>query len=684
MVEKFSFRFGQLTISKFLHFAVFPMLTGFMLDLPWTTQALVSFAFACASLFVGDFVEALLTLWQAVAVSGVVFLIIDIVLGPGVNPLLAALSILVSWIFIILMKFSRGSPVDEKRRHITTSDFIGVLLLCFTTIKAPHGKLEAFGFLAVEDNERWLTSIIKVLRGDELSLNSSFDSYSVQYFTKFFLNGFLFLSRLSFEFPQSSLLSIEVLSNAWSFALITFILLTLRVASKTLKVVAHNENSLFLLLAVGIQSVLFFRASHDFGHFPQYLLNVTVLAFVTSIIDWNFLCSRVSKIFNGLILVSISFSIVGSYNPWLPISISCLFITANLFLKDTFFRRLLRSRKLPAVLIVSLLIGIFVFSRLSNKYSGLDDGGGVWSIPMEGVWFVWLVFLMCFAKYIRMKFAKSTVSRVQQFVDDEVFSKKYTLVAIATAVIWFADFPRNQEISLALVLLLGVTTNRFALEHLFQNIKTLADRIEFDGVLILGFVSFSFAFLIYSLSRFVGPIYEPMYAANKSMLTVFGQFSWLPLILIISRNQQIKRSALRARELVTAFLFAVVIGIFPYFKYNEIKHEWWLNPVVTAVGQHPDAIVVCVNSDWRLPSYDVYTCNRYLQTLTSIGEPASAFRYLAWYRPGNYEIISDWFEGPFKSFKNMKVIVLSRGYLTEETRQIFKHVKSNNIEFRNS
>ena len=93
-----------------------------------------------------------------------------------------------------------------------------------------------------------------------------------------------------------------------------------------------------------------------------------------------------------------------------------------------------------------------------------------------------------------------------------------------------------------------------------------------------------------------------------------------------------------------------------------------------------------MNQEWISPNFEVYNCNRYLQTLTSFEYPASGFRYLAWYQPDEFEKISDWFGGskvrarPFTA--ETRVIVLCQGELSPETKQIFKDVASEMIEYR--
>ena len=53
-------------LIKFLHYFVYPFLTGFLLDLSWPNQLVISASFAFVVFLVGNFPDALLLLWQAI------------------------------------------------------------------------------------------------------------------------------------------------------------------------------------------------------------------------------------------------------------------------------------------------------------------------------------------------------------------------------------------------------------------------------------------------------------------------------------------------------------------------------------------------------------------------------------------------------------------------------------------
>lgn len=675
------------SLSKIIHVLIYPFLTGFLLDLPWINRTIVVIAFVLATLLVGDFVEALVALWQATAVAGVFLLIIDYFSTTGVNPTYAALSIPFVWFAVLILRRLQFG-IKKFDHKLTASEVVGLSLILFCSTSVPRGRIENFGFLAAEDNERWLTSVIAVIRGGALTFGAGFDSYSVQYFTKFVLNGFLYLSGRNISaVSEGSLLSINVLANAWIFALVTALLLSIRITVRLLAYLQPVSRNRFPLFVVGLLTILFFRASHDAGHYPQYLLNIVILVFMVSIIDLHPGDNISIKVKNGIVLFAISSSVVGSYNPWLPISFVCLFLTANSFVRGTILRRIFRSSKLPLLLLVCFAIGLFAFKNLAKKYGGLDDGGGVWAIPLEAVWIVAIIVSIGVLEMIYKR-----VATQESFYGDgdrsgKWFQKFFTMSSFAILVIlYFFGIERNQFITVASVLLVGLVFHRQSSNDLRRSFRVLYNNIEFDAIMLLGLGSFLYALLIYAMSRFVGPLYEPMYAANKSMLAVFGQFAWLPYVLISVKNQKFEVRFIQLKTAIIALTFIVVLGVSPYVQYRSVQTEWWQQPALKSIADYPDAIVVCVNHDWRLPNFEVYNCNRYLQTLTSFEYPASGFRYLAWYQRDEYEKISDWFggsKGRARSFTTeTRVIVLSHGELNSESKQIFDGVATEMIEYR--
>ena len=246
-------------------------------------------------------------------------------------------------------------------------------------------------------------------------------------------------------------------------------------------------------------------------------------------------------------------------------------------------------------------------------------------------------------------------------------------------------FSFNQIVTLSFVCAIALIFGKHGVSLLHTNFRSFVRNIEFDGLFLLALTSFFYALIIFLMSRFVGPVFEPRYAANKSMFMVFGQFSWMILILVCIDRFHSRKILSVLRTFIVCVCLFVISGIGPFLRYDTIQNEWWHKPVLRAVSENPDAVIVCVSPDWRSVDYDVYTCNRFLQSMTRYAYPASGFRYLAWYQPDEFEKISGWFDGikgreqDFTS--DTQVIVISRAEPTLETKTIFDSVSSKMIKF---
>lgn len=664
-------------------------LTGFLFDLPWISQSIISFVLVAASFIVGDFIDALVALWQATAVASLIFLMANYILKGEVSALYSALLILPMWLVLLLVHRDKSESVVVENSIKISAEIVGCFTLLMLYWIVPKGRLENFGLLKGEDNERWLISIVNVLRGGGLRLVSSFDSYEIQYFTKFFLNGVTYLDPHRFSLgDKSSVLSLNVLSNAYVLLLISCVFLTIKICLQIFNYLGIKSSSFLFIIVIAVQSSLFFRASQFVGHFPQFLLNCVVLIFVISIIQLASTKQKLIKLILILICTALAWAMVGSYNPWIPISLVSLLLVFNASWENSPIRRLLKSKMLPVLLIVQIVAGIFAFRVLSGRYSGLDDSGGVWTVPLEAVWLVSLLILVSFAQsVIRIKWKARPkapqIFKINTLLDNLVWL--FSMVVIVGLV--FFDFSFNQSTTVCFVLLLGSLFNRSSYNRIQRNVSALFRSQILDGVVLLALASLGYALVIYAMSRFTGPLYEPRYAANKSMLAVFGQFAWLPLILFVVDFEE-NLGLVRKIKLAGIFgSFLVVIGLTPFLKYTEVGEAWWYQSAIEAITDKPDAIVVCVDPDWRTINYEIYTCNRFMQTLTKIEYPSSGARYLAWHQPEEYDKITLYFNktGPKRQVPyrdDMQVVVLAQSKPTVETMKMFAGVPTAMLDLR--
>ena len=664
-----------------------PLLFGFLFDLPWFSQVGISVSLVLATYFAGDFVDALLALWQAFAVGGVVFLIIGLFSDANVNALAAAVSVPLLWLAILGFRYVSRDQDSESRRSTNSSKIVGLGILIFVIVTAPDGMTEAFAFLSAEDNSGWLTSIISVIYERPLSLSASFDSFSVQYFTKFFLNNLLYTSRFGRSIiVDSGVFSLVVLANAWIFALISTAFFVLQIVDKIGQFIGNKPNPLFLMIIAGVNTVLFFRASQDVGHFSQFLLTAVILMFLLTSMGDDCNQRRLQKLVVLVLCLAISLSIVGSYNPWLPISMIGCVLSFNNFFDGKLLRGVFFSKRVVQ-LALATLVPVFVLVRLLwARYSGLDEQGGVHEVPMEAVWLVGMFILVIGVDIFRRRFLDS---KGKPFQESTPFFDSGYLIVTSCCVLLAAillNFEPNQLSTLTFVLFAGIVFNRKSLNGIISFSRKLTSDPRFDGLLMLGFFSFIYGVAIFGLSRFIGPVYEPMYASKKSMLAVFGQFGWFPLIVIGMQGKFRFRFQSYLKQLFVGIGALFLFGLSPFVGKWELQFEWWLRPSLIAIGENPDAVIVCASPEWRTVDYEVYTCNRFLQTLSNYEYPASGFRYLAWYQPEEFMKISNWFDGAkgrARDFDdNSKVIVLSKSDLDAESKSIFESVPAENLEFR--
>lgn len=688
MVNFLGFKVTIHNFSRLLQAIVYPSLIGFLMNLSWLNQALITLAFFSATLMVGDFIDALISLWQSLSISGFFLLIVSLFLDKGVKQFVAALVVLFIWFAILIFRRCNPNVREELKPNDIFVELTGLVILIISLFEFPRGLQQIFGFLSAEDNAAWVKVVSDIAAVDRLSLQSGFDAQSIQYFVKMFLSFFNQLgtngASLSGDIGVGAL---GVVSNAWVFVFVSSVFFVLRISSYFLNHVKSSLNSFLIISAVGLQSVLYFKASQHVGHFSQYLTNCVILIFMQQIIDFKLENRLIFRLFLGVSCLTISVSVVGSYNPWLPVSIFCFALIFNSLPGVPITRIIFNNRFIFYMFFFVLVISPIIWRAGTSRAEGLDDGGGVHQIPLEGVILFLGITILILSRIFRDRL-KNYFENLAESQNQDYYWTRSTLylclAALVAGVLLKIDL--NQFITLCFICNVALLFNRNWARSIQENFNFLVRNNELDAVFLLGLVSFAYALVVYFMSRYIGPVFEPRYAANKSMFMVFGQFSWL-LLILVGVNQSLSRKYDSiVRTILVIACFFVTSGITPYFYQDTIQAKWWQQPVIKALDDDPNAIIVCINPDWRSVDYEVYTCNRFLQTLTKAEYPASGFRYLAWYQPDEFAKISDWFAGKSKRALDFtpdtRVIVISQAELSPETRTIFRNVESDMIEYR--
>ena len=662
------------------------VMAAFLLDFPFQGQALISLAIAGAVFMVGDFVDALLCLWQAIAVAGFIFVLIDYASDIELNEAICAFSIPIVWFFVLLFKSKCNAGVSTNEPKSIRSEIVGAASMALLFFVIPRGQLQTLSFLGKgEDSALYMWASSNLLRGQELHLATGFSASSYLYFYSFLNNGFLYLSKLSVDTETNSLLiALNVLSNEWVFVLMSSILFGIRIVSVIRQRVSAGSSSFGLYILIAISSFLFFRASQDVGHFTQYLLNCATLVFLLTLIT----ASRESQLWRklglGLLTLVTTIALVGSYAPWFPMSMIGIALTINAFFRRSLLRLVLNSKSWFGLVFVFVLGWAFMLRKLYSS-SNLEMGGGVAVIPLEAVWLVFVSALILIGLLIIRRVRKSVVSSDSSLLKVD---KIETLIVFATvAVLSVAILNRtsfNQLTTLGFVILVGLLFRPISHSNLIHNFDAITVHEEFDGVIILAFTTFLYTLSIYLLSRFIGPIYEPMYAANKSMFAFFGQFSWLFIVLIFGGSNSQMRIVQLIRRVTVAVALFLVLGLSNFIRYDETQRQWWHEPFLAAIKENPDALIACVNPILTT-DYEAYKCNHFISVLTS-NNNSVLFERLSLGDPLGTSI-TDWFSGPApisgsKFDDATKVIVLSTDELGADALSMFAGVSKNMIEFR--
>ncbi len=186
MSKKLIDKFYTDNLARPLHTVVFPVLMGFSMNLPWLKQSTVAFAFVLATLLVNDFVDALIALWQAFAISSFVLLVISYLNGANFEASLGVLLIPVVWLTVLILRRRYPSLDSESNSHDSSAQIVALIILIVFISEVPRNLQESFGFLSAEDNAGWLQVTKDIVSNGKLSLISGFDYASVQYFVKFF------------------------------------------------------------------------------------------------------------------------------------------------------------------------------------------------------------------------------------------------------------------------------------------------------------------------------------------------------------------------------------------------------------------------------------------------------------------------------------------------------------------
>ena len=670
---------------KVMNFVCLPIALSLAFDVSNITRVCLAIVFATGGYRCGSVLFFILRFWQALCLSSLIGLFLWKMNAQLVTPVLAFGLLLICIALLIWNKGFACSQFSKRSDKSNVRDLVGLLSVLLIAFQAPRGKAANLRYLIAEDNEAWFRTPLSVLRTNNLDLQLIFDTTSIQYFTKFTLNSFLFIFKPILGSGLSdAAISINVVSNAWIFLALSAVLLTLIIINDFFVTLSPKSPPLLVFVGVSVIAFAFFRASLLSGHYTQLLLNVVVYSFIISIVEF----SRIENIRWRRILMIVALStgaaMVGSYNPWIGVSAGGLFLVFDLVFKPTLVTRVFSNKRswLLALLVFPALW--FAYNSLSSRYGQLDDGGGVWILNNEPIWiFVFLGSSILISLFF--DFAISRPSSNDVATQKLSIANRWHYLSLIAFLFSFILIPREfddyQWLSLLLLFPMFVSAT-FSGEMKRLN-KLLFVETSYISVLYLGVGSFFFSSYVWLASRFVGPVFEPMYAAHKSLLAFAGQFFWLPLAFLVLIEVPGTRLFKAIKDGFVIVLVTLALGIFPFLKdSSDIASEytaayggvWWMEPTLAAHDRDNQVLVLCVNGDASVDEFSVYNCNRFSSTLSLDGEIAGSFRAISLNNPDMYLQIPDLL---ISIDTSRNIVVLVNGQMTDGTRSLFDNPDRN-------
>ena len=123
------------------------VLAAFLFDYPLTIKVFIALALAVSAMVLGDLVDALLSLWQAIAVAGLFFVLVDYATDMALNQTICALSIPVTWVCILAFKRKFLVVRDSVFQNRLQAEVVGFTSIALLFLVVPRGQLQNLSFL---------------------------------------------------------------------------------------------------------------------------------------------------------------------------------------------------------------------------------------------------------------------------------------------------------------------------------------------------------------------------------------------------------------------------------------------------------------------------------------------------------------------------------------------------------
>lgn len=686
----------QRRLTKFADLIVFPLMVVLILDLEVITSVLAFLIISAAAYISNSFAFSILRFWQSCASVASFFWLTRQLLDVNFQTKIVSFVIIATWFLFCIYGKCVEESVSKGHEAVLTRAVL-LLPLAYIYFIAPQNILAQFSMLEAEDQENWMNPIVESRRSNSIRFDIPFGSQGVQFFTRTIVTIFSELGATG----DKNLAGLEVISvvcNSWLFLLVSALFLMQLILS----VLTRDSLGLFRYLALCVAAyffvLVFFRVSLFPGHLSQLVLTVTVYGYCASILLRKISLNKRSRHVDRFASGALAWCFIGSYNPWLPIAFCAIILALICEVRDFHIRRRLKSPFVLASIGVVVIIGLFKFDNILTRFDRLHDDGGV--LFVGGIAVLWLTafVVVLFVAWLFANLDKSII--IGQYEDRTNFIWPWTIsVYVFLIFTVIAEGPSlapttsfensvltNRMQSLSLIVFIGYLLLPSTVKSFSGFFRDKEFIYKFREILLLGLLSFLFILFIWLLSLFTG-IRKPMYAAQKSALSLFAQFFWIVLMFAFLRVRVMKFSRFFAHISIVLLVAIYGLGLLPMARQIVLAKplsdpqgfydRWWYDEVIHELENDPEALIVCLNDEWRKPDISVYTCNRYLQTLTKYEYPAGGFRYLAWYQPGEFQKIQNFFDN---TSLTANVVILTMSSVGVEAMSMFRSVDKSRLK----
>ena len=668
----------RFSIYKVTQILLFPFLTGFLFDLRWANQVCISLCLVIFVHYVGNFLETLVLIWQSCALSALCLLMLNLVFKQSLNYSIAALSVvLVCCLLIFVIRYSK--PKAKSAENIPFNFYtVAVFIYCYHI--APRGRYQNIGFLYHEDNGKPLAELFNFTKTESLSIDllNKYDREQVSYFVRFILN---FIDHLSSRSGATAAMgALNSLSNSWIFVLLSSALFVGGLISWFIENLKLNQVASYLTLMFSLAlSIWSFQVSHTAGYFPLFLLNTVVVLFLFSHKDSQCLVIN-SRSLSFLIGVSTSLAMIGSWQPWFPVGVSAALLSVYKFSGRLYWTKSPIRRN--TLLIILAIGGIKIGLSIPKILTSLDlESPGRDSVASELFYLFGMILLMGIVGVVR-----HSLNKTSNFKSAPTHSMGliwlYRAVPIALVIsVLLLNLSRNQKETVYFVLIFGLIFNRTSVCKIQNELRSFISNERYDASLLLCAITFTYVLVIHMLSRYIGPVYQPMYAANKSAVAFYSQFSWL-LIVVVALIVFEKENRLQiGYSLVVLFAaFEILVSSISLGR-SPTQGQWWHKTVVDSLSQHPELPVTCTNLSFNDVDHQTYVCNRLLDSIED-ERFVEILRYqqtsMEGPRPYDLSDARKYLEQE-SSFKQL--LIVSRAQLSPEMRDFFSGIATRRLIF---